>query len=166
MLTIILAIICTILVLIGLASTILPFMPGATIAWLGLFIFAIGTGFKRISIITTIVFFVVTLLTFVFDFFAPIMIARKYKTSKLGTLGGRLGSFLSNVTLGYPWTIIGHFGGTILGELMDKSEATWPGSKNRLRHDHRYDCQYVTKYNCCVDYTGISDWLMVPIAIY
>jgi hypothetical protein len=122
MLTIILAIISTILVLIGLASTILPFMPGATIAWLGLFIFAIGTGFKRISIITTIVFFVVTLLTFVFDFFAPIMMSRKYKTSKLGTLGGRLGSFLSNVTLGYPWTIIGHFGGTILGELLDKRQ--------------------------------------------
>ena len=78
MLTVILAIISTILILAGLASIILPFIPGVFVAWLGLFIFAIGTGFERISIATTIIFFIVMLLTFVFDFYVPMLIARKY----------------------------------------------------------------------------------------
>ena len=120
--TIILAIICTILVLVGLVGTILPFIPGVPIAWLGLFIFAIGTSFKRISVITIIIFFIVTLLTFAFDLFASIMVARNFKASELGIWGGRLGSFLGNVTLGYPGMIIGPFLGTILGELMDKKQ--------------------------------------------
>jgi len=58
-------------------GTILPFIPGVPIAWLGLFIFAIGTGFKRISLITAIVFFVIMLLTFAVDFFAPMLGAKK-----------------------------------------------------------------------------------------
>lgn len=59
--------------LVGLAGIFLPFIPGVPLAWLGLFIFAIGTGFERISIATTVIFFVVMLLTFAIDFFAPML---------------------------------------------------------------------------------------------
>jgi len=49
-------------------------------------------------------------------------VARKFKASELGIWGGRLGSFVGNVTLGYPGRIVGPFLGTILGELMDKKQ--------------------------------------------
>jgi len=118
LLTVFLAIISTILILVGLAGTILPFIPGVFVAWLGLFIFAIGTGFARISIATTIIFFVVMLLTFAFDIFVPMLVARKYDASKLGIMGSSLGSFLGNITLGYRGIFIGPFLGTMLGELI------------------------------------------------
>jgi uncharacterized protein len=79
MLTVIIGLISAILVLVGLVGTILPFISGVTIAWLGLFIFAIGTGFKRISLITIIIFFVVMLLTFAVDFFAPMLGGKQTK---------------------------------------------------------------------------------------
>lgn len=119
MISVILAVISTVLILVGLAGIILPFLPGVLIAWLGLFIFAIGTRFERISIATIVIFFIVTLLTFAFDLFVPLLVARKSQVSKWGFLGGSFGSFLGTATLGSRGIIIGPFLGTILGELIN-----------------------------------------------
>ena len=119
MLVIILAIISTLLMLISLASIILPFIPGGIpLAWLGLFIFAIGTGFERISITTTIIFFAITLITIIIDFFAPILGAGKYHASKWGILGATFGSFLGFFVFGLWGIILGPFLGSIMGELI------------------------------------------------
>jgi uncharacterized protein len=119
MLTVILAIISTLLILFSLAALILPFIPGGVpIAWLGLFIFAIGTGFERISLTTTIVFFVVMLLTVLFDFLAPMLGAGKYRASKWGLLGAMVGSFLGIIIFGFWGIILGPFLGAILGEII------------------------------------------------
>lgn len=50
-------IICSILMIVGLLGVVLPVLPGIPLAWLGLFIYALVTGFERISIATVIVFF-------------------------------------------------------------------------------------------------------------
>jgi uncharacterized protein YqgC (DUF456 family) len=118
MLTVFLAIISTLIILAGLAGIILPFIPGVLVAWLGLFIFAIGTGFTKISIMVVVIFFVLMLMTFAFDFFAPMLVARKYKASKWGILGGSLGSFLGINTLGLKGIIIGPLLGTLILELI------------------------------------------------
>jgi uncharacterized protein len=119
MLTVILAIISTLFVLVALAGLILPFIPGGVpLAWLGLFIFAIGTGFERISVAATVIFFVVMLLTIAVDFFAPMLGGGKYKASKWGVLGATFGS-LSGIFIFGLWGIIaGPFLGTVLGELL------------------------------------------------
>jgi len=122
MLTIILAIISTILILVGLAGTIVPFIPGVPIAWLGLFVFAIGTGFKRISLITAIVFFVVMLLTFVIDFFAPMLGAKRNKASICGIIGASAGTLLGVIFLGFWGIIVGPFVGAMLGEIISGRE--------------------------------------------
>lgn len=122
MLTVLLAIISTILVLAGLFGVILPLLPGVPIAWLGLFIFAIGTGFERISVTTTVIFFAVMLLTFAVDFFAPMLGAGKYKASKWGIIGASLGSLLGIITLGLWGIILGPFVGAMLGEIIAGKE--------------------------------------------
>jgi uncharacterized protein len=122
MLTIIFAVISIILVLIGLTGTILPFIPGVPIAWLGLFVFAIGTGFKRISLGTAMVFFVIMLLTFAIDFFAPMLGARKNKASKWGIIGASIGTVLGVITLGLWGIVLGPFLGAMLGELISGKE--------------------------------------------
>jgi uncharacterized protein len=118
MLTVIFAIISTLLILAGLAGLILPFIPGGVpLAWLGLFIFAIGTGFERISIAAAVIFFVVMLLTIAFDFFAPMLGGRKYRAGKWGVLGAAFGSLSGIFIFGMWGIIIGPFLGTVLGEL-------------------------------------------------
>lgn len=118
MLTVILAIISTVLILYGLVGIILPFIPGGLpVAWLGLFIFAIGTGFERIPIATTVIFFVVMLVTIAIDFFPPMLGAGKFRASKWGILGAMLGSFLGIFIMGLWGIVLGPFFGAILGEL-------------------------------------------------
>ena len=58
--TAIFAIICAILLLVGLVGVVMPYLPGIPVAWLGLFIYAIGTGWERISVTTIIVFAAIT----------------------------------------------------------------------------------------------------------
>jgi len=123
MLTVFFAIISTLFVLVGLVGVILPIVPGGVpLAWLGLFIFAIGTHFERISIPTTVIFFVVMLLTIAVDFFAPMLGAGKHKPSKWGILGSAAGSALGIFIFGYWGIIAGPFLGSILGELITGRE--------------------------------------------
>jgi uncharacterized protein len=117
--TIVFAIIGLLLMLFGLAGLIVPFIPGGVpAAWLGLFIFAIGTGFERISILTTVILFLIMLLTIAFDFFAPMLIGGKVKASKWGCLGSLFGSFLGIFVFGIWGIILGPFVGTVFGELL------------------------------------------------
>ncbi|UCH42297.1 MAG: DUF456 domain-containing protein [Dehalococcoidales bacterium] len=122
--TVALAIICSILMLIGLLGVVLPLLPGIPLAWLGLFIYAIGTGFDRISIATVVIFFVLTALALTLDLAAPMLGARKYKASKWGVLGAFLGFTVGIFVLG-PWGIIlGPLAGALLGELLAGKRVT------------------------------------------
>jgi hypothetical protein len=71
------AVICSLLMLVGLIGIFAPVLPGIPIAWLGLFIYAIGTGFERISVVTIIVFAAITALILILDALAPMLGAKK-----------------------------------------------------------------------------------------
>ena len=71
--TVLLVIICLTLMVIGLVGVIVPFLPGVPLAWLGLFIYALATGFDKISILATVIFFVVMLVTLALDLIAPML---------------------------------------------------------------------------------------------
>ncbi len=118
MLTVLLAILATLCILAGLAGIILPFIPAVPVAWLGVFIYAIGTGFHRISLVMVIILAAVMLASLLLDFFAPMLGAGKYKASRLGFLGAAAGSFFGIITLGLPGIILGPFLGALLGELL------------------------------------------------
>jgi hypothetical protein len=107
-----------VLMVVGLAGVVLPFVPGVPLAWLGLFIYASATGFETISWLVIIVFLVITLILTALDFLAPMWGARKYKASKWGTLGAFLGAIIGVFTLGIWGIIFGPFLGAIAGELI------------------------------------------------
>ena len=123
--TILSAIICSILMLVGLIGVILPGLPGVPLAWLGLFIYALGTGFERISITTTIVFFIVMLFTLSLDFLAPLLGAKKSRASKYGLIETSLGFVIGVIVFGFWGIIFGPFVGALLGELVIKREPRW-----------------------------------------
>lgn len=118
MVTVLLAILCSVLLIAGLAGIVLPILPGVPLAWLGFFVYAIGTGFDRISITTTVVFSILMVLTLVLDLVAPMLGASKYKASKLGILGSFVGLMAGVIAFGFWGIILGPFIGALLGELV------------------------------------------------
>jgi len=116
--TIAVTILCSVLMVVGLLGVVLPILPGVPLAWLGLFIYALGTDFQRISIATVVVFFILTVLTLVLDFAAPMLGARKYRASKFGVFGAFLGFTVGIFVLGFWGIILGPFVGALLGELI------------------------------------------------
>lgn len=122
MVTVLLAILCFVLMVAGLAGVFLPLLPGVPLAWLGLFIYAIGTGFDRISILTTVIFFILMLLTLLFDFVAPMLGASKYRASRYGIIGAFIGFTVGIFVFGFWGVILGPFLGAFLGELIAKGQ--------------------------------------------
>ena len=95
------ATICAILMFIALVGSLLPILPGIPLAWLGLFIYAVGTGFHSISVTTTVVFFIVTLVTMAIGYFAPMLGAKKHKASRAGIIGASIGLTVGIFILGF-----------------------------------------------------------------
>ena len=122
MTTVLLAVLCSVLMLVGLIGVFAPVLPGIPLAWLGLFIYAIGTGFERISILTVIVLFVLMVLVMAVDFLAPMLGAKKYKASKYGIVGAFLGLIVGIIVFGFWGIIIGPFVGAFSFELMAKRQ--------------------------------------------
>jgi len=119
---VLLAIVCLLIMLVGLIGVVVPLLPGIPLAWVGLFIYALVTGFEKISILTTVVFFIVMLLALGLDFLAPMLGARKYQASKWGVLGAFIG-FTVGIFVVPGWGIIlGPFIGALLGELIVKRQ--------------------------------------------
>ena len=122
MLTVVLAIICAILMLVGLLGVILPLLPGIPLAWLGLFIYAIGTGFDRVSLTNVIIFLILTLLALALDFILPMLGAKKYKASRLGVFGAFAGFTVGIFVLGIWGVILGPAVGALIGELLSRKK--------------------------------------------
>lgn len=117
---VLLIILCSALLVVGLIGVVLPLLPGIPLAWLGLFIYALGTDFERLSITTIVVFFILMLFALSLDFLAPMLGARKYKASKYSIIGVFLGFTVGIMVFGLPGIIIGPFVGALLGELIAK----------------------------------------------
>ncbi|NLL90680.1 MAG: DUF456 domain-containing protein [Dehalococcoidales bacterium] len=116
--TAIFAIICAILLLVGLVGVVMPYLPGIPVAWLGLFIYAIGTGWERISVTTIIVFAAITVFALLLDFIAPLLGAKKYKASKWGIIGASIGLLLGIIIFQVWGIIVGPLLGALVGELI------------------------------------------------
>ncbi len=112
------AVICALLMLVGLVGVFAPILPGIPVAWLGLFIYAIGTGFERISVTTVIVFAAITALIMLLDSLAPVLGAKKFQASRWGMLGAFLGMIIGIIFLGFWGVILGPFLGAFLFELL------------------------------------------------
>jgi uncharacterized protein YqgC (DUF456 family) len=115
--TVIFAIICAVLIIVGLLGVILPFLPGIPVAWLGLFIYAIGTDWERISVTTIIVFAALTVFALLLDYIAPLLGAKKYKAGKWGIIGASIGLLLGIIIFQMWGIILGPLLGALIGEL-------------------------------------------------
>lgn len=114
-----LAILGSILVLIGFFGSILPIIPGPPISWAGLLLLKwtsyISENISGYQNVLWILLFFVILVT-VLDYVVPIMGTKKYGGSKRGVWGATIGVVVG-LFFGPLGIILGPFLGAYLGEI-------------------------------------------------
>ncbi|MBI4053840.1 MAG: DUF456 domain-containing protein [Candidatus Doudnabacteria bacterium] len=111
-------IIAGVLVFGGVAGSLLPILPGPPLGLLGLFLHAYVTGFEAISPRVLIVFLLLTVMTHVLDFLAPMMGAKGARASRAGFWGALIGTIIGMFVAGPLGMIIGALLGGFLGEYL------------------------------------------------
>lgn len=124
-----------VLVLIGLAGTLLPVLPGVPFVFLGLLLAAWIDHFQRISWPTLTILGVLTACAIGVDLLASLFGAKRVGASKLALLGAMIGSVVG-LFFGLVGIFIFPFIGAVIGELIARKEmgqaakvgiATWLG---------------------------------------
>ena len=109
------------LMVLGLAGSFLPVLPGPLTSWAGLFVLSYASGID-ISTTFLIITFIVALIIFILDYIIPAVGTKRFGGSKSGMIGTTLGliiGLLSPIPFG---VIIGPFVGALIGELMHKND--------------------------------------------
>ncbi len=116
-----LAILAGILVLSGLLGSILPFLPGPPLSWLGLLTIHFTTYETYSTTFLAVTFGVMVIITLL-DYFIPIWGTKRFGGSRAGVLGSTIG-LIVGLFFGPVGIIAGPFIGAFLGEyFVNRSE--------------------------------------------
>ncbi|MBL0121309.1 MAG: DUF456 family protein [Betaproteobacteria bacterium] len=124
-----------VLILIGLAGTLLPALPGVPFVFAGLLVAAWIGNFQRIGWPTLTLLAVLTAIAIGVDLLASIMGAQRVGASKLALAGAAIGG-IAGLFFGLVGIFIFPFVGAVIGELIARKEmgqaakvgvATWLG---------------------------------------
>jgi uncharacterized protein YqgC (DUF456 family) len=108
----------SILILLGLAGSILPILPGPPLSFVGLFLLALLKHFSPpLTLTLVIILAIVTILVIVMDYIIPLLGAKRYGASKWGVWGSMLG-----MAIGIFWSpfamLVGAFIGAVVVEWL------------------------------------------------
>lgn len=104
------------LILVGLAGTVVPGLPGIPLLLAGMILAAWIDHFARVGAATLIVLGLLTLLSIVIDIAAASLAARRAGASPEAVRGAALGALLG-IFFGLPGLLLGPFIGAAAGEL-------------------------------------------------
>lgn len=121
--TVLLWVLAAVLVLVGLAGTLLPLLPGIPLMMLGMLIAAWADDFTRIGAGTLALLGVLTALSFVIEAAAAALGAKRVGASRQAIAGAVLGTLLG-FFLGFAGLILGPFVGAVAGELLAQRDGT------------------------------------------
>jgi len=108
----------SILMLLGLAGTLLPALPGTPLIFAGAFIYAWSKDFLVVTWVHIAVLAGLMLASFALDYLAAVIGAKKYGASRLGVMGAFAGGMLGLVLGGFIGIIAGSFAGAVIMELV------------------------------------------------
>ncbi len=124
-----------ILVLVGIAGTILPALPGVPFVFMGLLVAAWIGDFQRIGWPTLTILALLTALAIAAEFVASLLGAKRAGASKLALVGAAIGSIVG-LFFGLIGILVFPFIGAVLGEFVARERlgqaakvglATWLG---------------------------------------
>jgi uncharacterized protein len=106
-----------ILVVVGIAGTVLPAVPGAPLVFLGLVCGAWADGFRKVGWFTLSILAVLMVLTLIVDLLASRWGAKRVGASWLALAGAFVGT-LVGLFFNIPGLIFGPFLGAVAGEWL------------------------------------------------
>jgi uncharacterized protein len=109
--------IVAILIVLGILGTILPGLPGAPLVFVGLFIAAWIDGFEKVKMLTLIILFLLTVLSFIVDLTCAAFGAKKFGASRAALIGCVVGTVVG-LFYGIVGLIAGPFVGAFIGEMI------------------------------------------------
>lgn len=109
-------VVCALLVLAGLAGTVVPALPGVPLVFAGLLVGAWVGGFATVGWVTLGVFALLTIAAQVADFLASAFGTRYAGASVRAFWGATLGAIVG-LFFGLPGMLLGPFIGAVVGEL-------------------------------------------------
>jgi uncharacterized protein YqgC (DUF456 family) len=118
-LPVVLYLLAAVLVLAGLAGTLLPVLPGAPLVFAGLLLAAWADGFQHVGPWPLLALGGLALLSLVVDLWATAHGARRVGASRLAMLGATLGAVVG-LFFGLPGLLLGPFAGALGGELLHR----------------------------------------------
>ncbi|ESP62662.1 putative membrane protein [Smithella sp. ME-1] len=135
MMNTVLWIIAVLLILVGVAGTVLPALPGVPLIFIGMFLAAWINEFQLISMLTIIVMAILTVLAIVIDYIAAALSAKRAGASREGIIGAAVGTLVGLFT-GIWGLLFMPLAGAAVGELVAHKDmiragkvgvATWFG---------------------------------------
>lgn len=111
------------LILIGLAGTILPALPGVPVVFAGMLLAAWAGDFVAISGWTVFFLGVLAGIAMLLDFVAGLLGAKRVGASS-GALWGAMIGTLVGIFFGLPGLLLGPFVGALAGEMLSGSSVT------------------------------------------
>ncbi len=110
------------LILAGLAGTVLPALPGLPLMFGGMWLAAWAEDYSKVSGWTIALLGLLTLASIGVDIGATALGAKRVGAGKLAMLGAAIGTLVGGVIFSIPGLILGPFVGAVLGELARGSE--------------------------------------------
>jgi uncharacterized protein YqgC (DUF456 family) len=109
-------VVAALLVIVGLAGTVVPILPGVPLVFAGLLFAAWADGFQRVGAVTLVILGLLTLLAVAADLAATAFGAKKMGASPRAVLGATVGAIVG-IFFGLPGLVVGPFVGAVVGEL-------------------------------------------------
>lgn len=105
------------LILVGLAGTILPALPGVPLVFAGMLLAAWADHFRHVGPAALVVLGALSLLALAIDFAAGLLGAKRVGASSKAIWGAMIGT-LAGLFFGLPGIVLGPFLGAVVGELL------------------------------------------------
>ena len=116
-------------ILVGLAGSVLPGLPGVPLIFLSALVYAILTDFEYVGTLVIVLLGLFAAIALVADFVATTYGARRFGASNWGTAGGAIGGIVGALAgalffgIGALFgLILGTIGGVFLGEYLRRRE--------------------------------------------
>ena len=133
--TVLLWILAIALIVVGIAGTVLPALPGTILVFAGILLAAWIDDFTRIPVWLVVVFGVLTALAWAVDYFAAIAGAKRVGASRLALIGAAIGT-VAGIFTGLWGLLFMPLVGAAIGEFIARRDwnragkvgiATWIG---------------------------------------
>lgn len=118
----VLYVVAALLILVGLAGTVLPALPGLPLMFVGMLLAAWADQFTQIGGWTIALLAVLTVISMAVDIASTAMGAKRVGASKTAMFGAALGTLVGGIVFSIPGLILGPFVGAMAGELIHGKE--------------------------------------------